>query len=259
MLLHPAYQLGGGKCKNEFSKRTYNAALSKLNKFLSENTTIEAIEQNALAANYLPQDIELAGSSISQEANLPGIKEAIRWALDDAEVGAVSRIYECGAQKEHLIVFAVTEAHNDEYRAWDSKGVKAELEAIAKKNKKAEKALELVGAPKTIDEVAKVANVVVDSTITVSFAKNVSVTGINVPETVLSGAVANTKADGFVGPIKGEGAVYFVKVVEEVPSDVPYNKDNALQMATYKYQRNAMSVLNVLLQDADYVDNRYKF
>ena len=262
------YNLAVVKCKNDFSKETYNNELSKLNKFLSENTTIENIEKNALAAGYMVSERIVSAPDNSLEAEMSGAKEAVRWALDDAKVGDISRIYECGANKEHLLVMAVAGINDGEYVAWDNKNVKPELERIAMQNKKAAKALELVGTPKTMDEVAKVQQVVVD-TISANFARNARVNYVGIAEPALSGAIARAKAGEFVGPIKGAGAVYYVQVLEELPSAVPYNEANALQQATQNFMSNIMRyqyygqpqevLLNTLMLDADVVDSRYKF
>ena len=262
------YNLAVVKCKNDFSKETYNNELSKLNKFLSENTTIENIEKNALAAGYMVSERIVSAPDNSLEAEMSGAKEAVRWALDDAKVGDISRIYECGANKEHLLVMAVAGINDGEYVAWDNKNVKPELERIAMQNKKAAKALELVGTPKTMEEVAKVQQVVVD-TISANFVRNARVNYVGIAEPALSGAIARAKAGEFVGPIKGAGAVYYVQVLEELPSAVPYNEANALQQATQNFMSNIMRyqyygqpqevLLNALMLDADVVDSRYKF
>lgn len=262
------YNLAVVKCKNDFSKETYNNELSKLNKFLSENTTIENIEKNALAAGYMVSERIVSAPDNSLEAEMSGAKEAVRWALDDAKVGDISRIYECGANKEHLLVMAVAGINDGEYVAWDNKNVKPELERIAMQNKKAAKALELVGTPKTMEEVAKVQQVVVD-TISANFARNARVNYVGIAEPALTGAIARAKAGEFVGPIKGAGAVYYVQVLEELPSAVPYNEANALQQATQNFMSNIMRyqyygqpqevLLNTLMLDADVVDSRYKF
>jgi peptidyl-prolyl cis-trans isomerase D len=204
----------------------------------------------------------------SLEAQMSGAKEAVRWALDDAKVGDISRIYECGSNKEHLVVMAVAGINDGEYVTWDNKNVKPELERIAMQNKKAAKALELVGTPKTMEEVAKVQQVVVD-TISANFARNARVNYVGIAEPALSGAIARAKAGEFVGPIKGAGAVYYVQVLEELPSAVPYNEANALQQATQNFMSNIMRyqyygqpqevLLNTLMLDADVVDSRYKF
>lgn len=262
------YNVAVVKCKNEFSKETYNAELSKLNKFLSENTTVEDIEKNALAAGYMVSDQVVTGANTSLESQMPGAKEAVRWALDEAEVGDISRIYECGANKEHLVVMAVAGINDGDYVAWDNKNVKPELQRLAMQNKKAEKALELVGTPKSFEDVAKLQQVVVD-TISASFARNARINFVGVAEPALSGAIAGAKAGEFVGPIKGAGAVYFVKVLEEEGSDVPFNSNNALQQATQNFMSNIMRyqyygqpqevLINVLKLDANVIDNRYKF
>ena len=262
------YNLAVVKCKNDFSKETYNNELSKLNKFLSENTTIENIEKNALAAGYMVSERIVSAPDNSLEAEMSGAKEAVRWALDDAKVGDISRIYECGANKEHLLVMAVAGINDGEYVAWDNKNVKPELERIAMQNKKAAKALELVGTSKTMEEVAKVQQVVVD-TISANFARNARVNYVGIAEPALSGAIARAKAGEFVGPIKGAGAVYYVQVLEELPSAVPYNEANALQQATQNFMSNIMRyqyygqpqevLINTLMLDADVVDSRYKF
>ena len=62
---------------------------------------------------------------------------------------------------------------------------------------------------------------------------------------------------------------YFVQVLEDLPSEVPFNEANALQQATQNFMSNIMRyqyygqpqevLLNTLMLDAEVVDNRYKF
>ncbi len=263
------YDIAVVKCPNDFSEETYNAELSKLNKFLSENTTLEAIQENALAAGYMVNDLpNYAASSSQLEMNIGGTKDAIRWAFDEAKQGGVSRLYECGSNKDHLLVLMVKGVNKQGYLNWDNATIKTALTNIAQQEKKAAVALAKVADAKSMSEALAVAGVSADTIANASFALNARAALVGTAEPALSGAIAKAKAGEFVGPIKGAGAVYFVEVLENTTGEATYNELQEMQNASQRafssivmqsfYGTNE-TLVNTLAEDAEVVDNRYKF
>lgn len=70
-----------------------------------------------------------------------GAKDAFTWAFDEAEVGNVSQVYECGKNNDQLLVLCVTGIHDGKYLEWNTPSVKRQLEALVMQDKKAEKTL----------------------------------------------------------------------------------------------------------------------
>ena len=263
------YDIAVVKCPNDFSEATYNNELSKLNKFLSENTTLEAIEQNALAAGYMLNELpNYAASSTQLESNIGDTKDAIRWAFDEAKVNEISRLYECGSNKDHLLVLAVKGINEKGYLNWDNATIKTALTNIALQGKKAEAALAKVADVKSMEAALAVANVGVDTVSNANFAMNTRTTLVGVAEPALTGAIAKAKAGEFVGPIKGAGAVYFVQVLEATPGDATFNEVQEMQNGAQRAFSNIVmqsfygtneTLVNALTEEAEVVDNRYKF
>ena len=264
------YDLAVVKCPNDFSETTYNNELSKINKFLSENTTVEAIQENALAAGYMVNELpNFVASSSQLEMSIGGTKDAIRWAFDEAENNEISRLYECGSNKDHLLVLMVKGINKSGYINWNSDAeTKTALTNIAKQEKKAALALAKVADAKSMSEAMAVAGVATDTLASATFAVNARTTLVGVAEPALTGAIAKAKAGEFVGPIKGAGAVYFVQVLENTPGEATYNETQEMQSASQRVFSNIImqsfygtneTLINVLAEDAEIVDNRYKF
>ena len=263
------YDLAVVKCPNDFSEATYNNELSKINKFLSENTTLEAIQENALAAGYMVNELPNFSASSSQlEMNIGGTKDAVRWAFDEAGVNEVSRLYECGANKDHLLVVMVKGINKAGYLNWDNATIKTALTNIAQQEKKATVALAKVAEAKSMSDALAVAGVAADTLANATFALNARTTLVGAAEPALSGAIAKAKAGEFVGPIKGAAAVYFIQVLDNTASEATYNEVQEMQNASQRAFSNIVmqsfygtneTLVNTLAEDAEVVDNRYKF
>ncbi len=262
------YDIAVVKCVNDFSEATYSNELSKLNKFLSENTTLEAIEANALAAGYMLNDMNAVTTSDTRlENNIGGTKNALRWAFDEAELNSVSRLFECGANKDHLLVLAVKGINEKGYLNWDNVSVKTGVTTLAQQNKKAEVAMNKMAEVKSMADATAVAGVVTDTIANANFSF-VRSTLVGVAEPKLAGAIANAKAGDFIGPIQGAGAVYFVQVLEANAGDTAFNETVEAQNAAQRAFANIVSqsfygstenLIEVLMGDAEVIDNRYKF
>ncbi len=246
------------KCLNDFSKETYREALNKFNRFLADNRTLEDIEKNAMQNGYIVRTQNDLVSSAHNVANVASTSDVIRWIFDEAEVGNVSRLYECG-NNDHLLLVAVTGIHNDEYRAWDDARVKETLSAMVMNEKKAAIIMERV---KGITDMAaaKAIEGVVEDSLTISFAQSPYVAAAMAPEPVLSGAAAKTEAGQYAGPLQGGSAAYMMQVGSKNAGTTPYDAQAALQeAASFNMRIAGQQLFEALFVKAGVVDNRYKF
>lgn len=258
------YNVAVVKVTLDFSKKTYEDELSRFNRFLAQNKDIASIEKNAAKNGYMLAD--LPGYSPLQNlipARIGGsqAKDCARWIFDDAKAGDVSRLYECGRANDHLLVVCVKGVNKKGYLAWDNAQVKDFLTAVVKENKKAEKALALAKNAKTLADMQKLKGAVMGTLTAQTFASYPQLNGVNVPEPVLSGAIAKTAVGKTSGLVKGAAAVYMVKVTGEAKSSDQFDKASEMQqLAQIVGQRSYQSVFNYLMNHkSDLKDRRYEF
>ena len=258
------YNVAVVKLSLDFSKKTYEDELSRFNRFLAQNKDIASIEKNAAKNGYMVADIP--GYSPMQNlipSRIGGsqAKDCARWIFDEAKAGDVSRLYECGRNNDHLLVVLVKRVNDKGYQAWDNPQVKDFLTAVVKQNKKAEKAVALAKNAKTVADMQKVKGAVMASLTAQTFAGYPQVTGVNVPEPKLAGAIAKTAVGKTSGLVKGAAAVYMVQVTGQAKANEQYNAQNEqAQLAQTIGQRTYQSVFShLMLHDSKMVDHRYEF
>ena len=259
------YNVAIVKCTLNFSKKTYENELSKINRFLAQNKDVPSIEKNAAKNGYMLAD--LPGYSPMQNlipARIGGSqsKDCVRWIFDEAEAGQVSRLYECGRANDHLLVVCVTGVNESDYLPYDNAQVKEVLTAVVKQNKKADKALALAKNAKTIADLQKCKGCVVDTLSSQSFSGYPSLKTINTPEPKLAAAIAKTAVNNQSNLVKGAAAIYLAKVTaQSTKADTKF--DATAEMSQYAQgigQRAYQSVFNYLMmQKAGMVDHRYQF
>ena len=159
-----------------FSKATYDAAVSNMNRFLASCHDLASFEKQApksgyqvLSADAFSASAGLIGAS-GYNPGIRGSKEAVKWAFDDAKEGQVSPLYEVGEANNHLLVVALSKVYKKGYLPYDNKQVKDYLTAIVKSEKKGELAAKKWGGIKSI-EAAKAKGAIVDSLNNVTFEK----------------------------------------------------------------------------------------
>lgn len=247
------------KCPVDFSKDTYQNALNQFNRFISANRTLEAIEKNAGKSGYVLRDLENFSSSMHNVANVGATKDAIRWIFDEAEVGDISKLYECGTENDHLLLIAVTGVHEQGYRPWDEKNTKEVLRLMVLSEKKGEMLRNQLKNVKNMATALKQPSVVSDTLKNVTFMSNASVLNIGAPEPALTGLICKTPAGKFSTVIGSTGAYMVQGVNAEKPTE-KFDAKMEMQMAA---QNNLRTILGQLYQalvlKADIVDNRYKF
>ncbi len=258
------YNVAVVKCPLNFSKKTYENELSRLNRFLAQNKDVASIEKNAAKNGYMVSDVpgySPMQNLIASNIGGSGAKDCARWIFDEAKTGDVSKLYECGRNGDHLLVVAVTATNDKGYLPWDNKDVKEFLTAAVRQQKKAEKALAMAKGVKTTADMQKVKGAVMATLTNQTMASYANVTGVNVPEPKLSGAIAKTKVNQNTALVQGAGAIYVAKVTGE--SKTADKFDAATEMAQLSQQdgqRAFRSVFSYLYtHKAKIVDHRYEF
>ena len=241
----------------DFSKDTYSQAYNKFSQYVSENTTLEALEKNAQKFGF---NIQERGDLSSSEHNVAGLRstrEAMKWIFD-AKKGDVSPLYECG-NNDHLLVIALTAVHPVGYRDLDA--VKDDIKQLVIADKKFDKAAEKLAGVKDL-AAAKQKGALVDSVRQITFAAPVYVQASGSSETALSGAVAAAK-QGTVSPapVKGKGGAYLFQVLsKKVREGAKFDaKQQAQQMQQQAQQMVGRMAMNELYLNANVKDKRYLF
>ena len=250
-----------------FSKATYDAAVSKMNRFLAANQTLEALVKNAAKEGYrvVDQDNFMTsdrniGAEGMYNPGVRGSKEAVKWVFDVANEGEVSPLYQVGEANNHLLVVGLSKVNDEGYYAWDSKQVKEYLTAIVKSEKKAEIAAQKYAGVKSIAE-AKAKGAIVDNLENVTFAGQTTVAAVGVPEPVLTGAIAAAKKGATTPLVVGAAGAYIARVTDR--KNISTEKFDA--KAVMQQQQQAMmqqlgqATFEVLRHNAKVEDNRYKF
>ena len=242
----------------DFSKETYNTALNSFNRFIAANKTLADIEKNAAKAGYVVRELPDFTSNANAVAGVADTKEAIRWIFDEAKTEDISKLYECGQQKDHLLLVAVTGIHKKGYRNWDDKGVKEVVEGLANAKVKSEAAFKKLGGAKTIAEAQK-KGAVVDTVSSIAFLGMPFIPKVGTAEPVICGTVAKLK-QGQSAAVKGGNGAYVVQLLSVEKVDPGMDAKQAQQQAAQIEMRMAgQGLFQTLMRKAEVTDNRYKF
>lgn len=248
------------KCPVDFSKETYRDALNKLNRFIADYRTLEQIEKNAGKSGYIVKSYDDFQSSAHNVGGVGGTKDAVRWIFDEAAVGDVSKLYECGTNNDHLLLIALKAVHEKGYRPWDDPMVKELLTKMVMSEKKGELLAKKLGGVKDMAAAKKQSGVVVDTLSNVTFLTSPFVAATGVRESIISGGASKTAAGKFCGPLKGSEGIYMLKVLRKNEGTQKYEEKVGMEYAASANLRAVASLLEqVLLREADVEDNRYKF
>lgn len=244
----------------DFSKETYRKALNDFNRFISENRTMEAIDSNAIKSGYVLKTLKDFSASSHNVAGVAATKDAVRWIFDEAEVGNISKLYECGNGNNHLLLVMLTNVNEKGYRPWDNAEVKETLTTMVKAEKKAAFLMNQLASVKDMAAAKAQKNVEVDTLKNISFSMNPYIASAGVPEAIVAGAVSKTESGKFCGPIVGGEGIYMLQVLNKEKGTQEYNEAENIQMVVQRsFQAIGRQFGNVLGQKANIVDNRYKF
>ena len=251
----------------DFSKATYDAAVSKMNRFLAANHTLADLEKNAAKEGYRVVDQNNfttsdrnIGADGMYNPGVRGSKDAVKWVFDEAKEGEVSSLYQVGEANNHLLVVGLSKVNDDDYYAWDSKEVKEYLTLLVKRDKLAQMAEQKYAGIKSVAQ-AKAKGAVVENVENLTFAGQTSATAVGVNEPKLAGAIAATKKGATTPMVFGAGGAYIARVIDR--KNISTEKFDA-KAVMQQQQQGMMQVLGqatllVLRRNAKIQDNRYKF
>ncbi len=242
-----------------FSPTTREEARNKFNRFVAENRTLEDIEKNAVQNGYIVRPLNGIHAVGEEIANVKVDRDLIRWIFDEAEVGSISKINECGQEKDHLLLVAVSATYDKGYFAMEDSQVKEILTAMAKAEKKGAYLLERAKDVKDMAAAKALEGAVVD-TLDINFGQPPYVMAAMSNEWCLSGLAAKTEAGKTSAPVAGKSGLYVANVISKPAPAMPFTEKEMLNQAAQYYTTLAMRpLLNELRLKADIVDNRYKF
>ena len=241
----------------KFSDDTYSKEYNKFSSFVAENTTLEQIEANAPKNGYTVRPIEDVTSSSHGISGIRATRDALKWVFDEAKVGDVSQLYECGSN-DHLLLVALTGINKVGYRS-EAK-LKDLLTEELKTEKKVEKLYESAKSTKNIADAQKLKGAVIDTVKHVSFGAPTFIASTGSSEPLVSAAAAKTSKGAFAGPIKGNNGVYLFQVLNKTKTSEKFDAKSEQASIAMTHFRNASSaIINSLYLKANVKDNRYKF
>ncbi len=242
-----------------FSDETSHAISDKFKQFVAGHQTIEAMEKDAAKAGYQVLD---AKNVLTSQGQIPGIgntRDALKWVFE-AKKGDVSEVMTVGANRDEILVMALTDINPKGFMSMENEDVKTYLQQEVLRDKKAEKIMAKLNGVKSIAEAVK-QGAKTDSINQISFSSPAFVGAVQSQEPALSGAVAATEKGQFSAhPVKGYGGVYVFKVNDKRTLEGKFDEKEYAQKAMQNNMQNlSRTAFQELYLNADVKDNRYLF
>ena len=251
------YNLAAVVKELRFSDETYSQQYNKFSSFIAANPSLEQIEANAEKNGYMLRPLTDIAASNHNIAGIRGTRDALKWLFDEARPGQVSQLYECGSN-DHLMLIALTGVNKEGYRALDK--VRDMLTIDVKAEKKAEKLLADVKGVSSWSAAQKVKGAVCDTLRHVTFSSPAFVAATNSSEPVVSALAAKTQKGAFAGPVKGNGGVFMLQVIDKKQNAEKFDaKQEQERLASQNFGRTYNTVFQSLYLKAGVKDQRYKF
>jgi len=243
-----------------FSQETYNKSYGKAIKFAAVNRNYEAFD-TASANNGL--NVVKGEYVMELSAGIRGLtnsRDVIKWMFDaETIIGNVSKVFDF---EDRVVVAVLTEARPSGVLPLEE--VKEYIKPLVVREVKARMMTEKVAGVMSLEQAtdfdAKV------DTSKVSFATySLQKYG---PEPNITGRMSSVEVGKLVGPLKGDQAVYFFKVLSK--DETPTNKDlkymqqrsaSNFAQSVYPNQRNpqAVSAYTPLEENAEIENNMFFF
>lgn len=238
------------------SSLTRREEYGKLNNFLLQNKTLQAVKDSASNAGYTVLPATLNSNSYNV-GYVTDARNAVRFAFQN-EVGETSEIFECG---DNLLVVFITEKVEDGYVTPKNKNVKSNIERTLlteAKNNKIVSDLANVSDKTLAGYAEAMGGASIDTARFVNF-NLASISGLgNEPKII--GAALNAEAGKVVGPIAGNRSTVVFSLIEKHDKNLEYNQEEALtQAANTPAYIQATNVMSLLQKYAEIEDNRISF
>ena len=239
-----------------FSNDTYNEAFNKFSQFISENSTIEAMEDNAAKKGYNVLTRANVSNAVHTIAGIRGTHDALKWVFD-AKPGAISQLYDRCGDNDYMLVVALDKIHEKGYADFES--VKETLRPEVMNDKKFEILSKKFEGVKSIAD-AKKQNARVDTVRFITFSSPVFVPSTVASEPALNGAVAATEKGKLSRVVKGKAGAYMFQVVDRKNREGAKFDEKQMQLQLRQQNMpNVQMLLQDLYEKANIEDNRYLF
>ncbi len=249
------YNLAVVKRPVEFSEETSNAAYNKLSAFLSQNTTVEDLKNNAEDSDFR---LLFYPGFENFNHNVGGVaksREALRWAFE-AQEGEVSRIYEVGNANDHLLAVGVEKINPRGVRSIQDAAASLSLKTL--NNKKFE-VLKGQLAGKSIDELKAIDGVRIDTIRSLNFNNDAYISALVSNEAIVGPSVFNLEQNELTVPMKGENCAFVAEKISEDRYTAEFDEaSESLRTRSMVSSRIMGSILEELYYQAKVVDNRYQ-
>ena len=243
--------------KIEATTETYRDVYAQAGKFVSQTPDGKSFEKNVEEMGLVKRSAEFIRVNDRTLQGLPNSREIVRWAYK-SEIGAISPVFEV---EDRYIVATVVKITEKGFKPFED--VKTEIEAIVKRDKKAEQLMvnadkALAAAKGNLDVVAQSVQGIVQAFTGATFQSNF-LTGIG-REPAINGTLFVLAKGKLSKPIKGERGVYVVVVDELVtaPKDAdltPSKQALSNQLAA----RGSNEAFNAKKEMIEIEDNRHLF
>ena len=241
----------------QFSDDTYSNEYNKFSSFIASNPTLDLIEANAAKEEYSVRPLSAMPATAHQINGIHNTRDAVKWLFDEAKVGDISPLYECG-DNDRLLLVALTDVNKVGYASVDK--VKNVIRAELIGEKKSDQLLGQCQGVKSVAEARKLKGAVVDTVTRITFAAPAFVRATVSSEPVLSAVASKTAKGDFVGPVKGKGGIYMLQVLGKKEQAEPFDPKAEKNTVAQTQMRTALqTVFNELYLNADVKDQRYKF
>ena len=249
------YQIAVIKRPVEFSKETYNKAYNDFSQFVAQNTTLDKLVQNAEESGYRLLERADFRNNEHYVGGVKSTRDALKWIFE-AEEGQVSPLYECG-ENDHLMVVALEKINPVGYRNINTVADMLRMEIM--RDKKAAKIMAEMNGVSSIDQAKGLANAVNDTIKHITFGAPAYVGITRASEPVLGGVAGKLELNKLSGPVKGNGAVYVMQVINKENNAEEFDaKAEEATLATMS-TRYASSFINDLYERANVKDDRYLY
>lgn len=234
------------------SDKTLNGIDNELNKFVSENSTLELFNKNAESKGYsLVKDAMVTASDVS----LPGAadsRQIVHWAFNE-KTGTIKKF----DLADKRVVTIISSEIEDGY--WPLSELSNVLKAELIKDKKAEKMIADLKA-KNLPSLDAYAQTLGEKVDTVNFV-NFQTQGMQVGYEPIFNVYSKVgTVDKLTAPLKGESGVYAISVLEKRDDSAKFNEEMTKNMILQRNLSGRISqILNCLREKTKVEDNRVKF
>jgi peptidyl-prolyl cis-trans isomerase D len=236
---------------------TYAKAYSEASAFSGDNTTTEAFEKTVTAKGLNKRTMERVRPSDGQLPGIESAREVIRWAFTTkTELNSVSQVFDCTGK----YVVATLKMIREKGIA-PLEQIKNDIKTLVMREKKAEILLAKMDKVATVKDFGQMATSLSSKIDTI---QNITFASPNIPfygrEPAVVGTAFGSKKGQISKPIKGEVAVYLIKIDEVSPAAPTANYNNEKSVLANAFRsRVYREVYQTIMDKTKIVDNRIMF